>query len=209
MSASSPQPSFFRPVAPRDIPDDDHPALDMPPWMGPPWHVAPAIVALDREVGRSSDTVVSLVLARVYREGVALRLAVRVAETGRLARQRIWGYLDRAHGRGQLDERFDPTGLRWGVRFADGRTVTTQDDSPWARGDVTDTQVEGPVLEGLARPQGYADSWEREFWVWPTPPGATFEVGVEWTARGIPETVTELDAEALDAASARARPLWL
>jgi hypothetical protein len=209
VSASSPQPSFFRPVAPRDIPDDDHPALDMPPWMGPPWHVAPAIVALDREVGRSSDTVVSLVLARVYREGVALRLAVRVAETGRLARQRIWGYLDRAHGRGQLDERFDPTGLRWGVRFADGRTVTTQDDSPWARGDVTDTQVEGPVLEGLARPQGYADSWEREFWVWPTPPGATFEVGVEWTARGIPETVTELDAEALDAASARARPLWL
>ncbi|MGR6743074.1 hypothetical protein ACU6RU_13670 [Microbacterium sp. F1-18] len=205
MSASSPQPSFFRPVAPRDIPDDDHPALDMPPWMGPPWHVAPAIVALDREVGRSSDTVVSLVLARVYREG----MAVRVAETGRLARQRIWGYLDRAHGRGQLDERFDPTGLRWGVRFADGRTVTTQDDSPWARGDVTDTQVEGPVLEGLARPQGYADSWEREFWVWPTPPGATFEVGVEWTARGIPETVTELDAEALDAASARARPLWL
>jgi len=181
----------------------------MPPWMGPPWHVAPAIVALDREVGRSSDTVVSLVLARVYREGVALRVAVRVAETGRLARQRIWGYLDRAHGRGQLDERFDPTGLRWGVRFADGRTVTTQDDSPWARGDVTDTQVEGPVLEGLARPQGYADSWEREFWVWPTPPGATFEVGVEWTARGIPETVTELDAEALDAASARARPLWL
>ncbi|MDR6167742.1 hypothetical protein C1N74_15050 [Microbacterium sp. SGAir0570] len=208
MSASSPQPPFFRPVEPREIPDDDHPPLDMPAWMGPPWHVAPVIVALDREVGRSPDTVVSLELVRVYREGVVLRLGVRVAETGRLARQRIWGYLDRAHGRGQLDDRFDPTGLRWGVRFADGRTITTQDDSPWARGDVTDAQVEGPVLEGLGRPQGHADSWAREFWVWPTPPVPTFEVGVEWPARGIPETVTALDAAALRNAAARAHPLW-
>lgn len=180
----------------------------MPAWMGPPWHVAPAIVALDQEVGRSPDTVVVLELARVYTAGLALRLSVRVAETGRLARQRLWGYLDRAHGRGQLDERFDPTGLRWGVRFADGRTVTTQDESPWARGDVTDAQVAGPVLEGLGRPQVYADGWAREFWVWPTPPAPTFEVGVEWPARGITETVTAVDAAALDAASGRAQPVW-
>ena len=208
VSAPSPSPSFFRPVEPRVIPDDDHAPLDMPAWMGPPWHVAPALVVVDRELGRSADTVVSLELARVYRDGLVLRLSVRAAETGRLARQRIFGYLDRAHGRGQLDERFDPTGLRWGVRFADGRTITTQDDSPWARGDVTDAQVEGPVLEGLDRPQVYADSWAREFWVWPSPPGPTLEIGVEWTARGIPETVTAIDAGALAAATARAHPLW-
>lgn len=177
--------------------------------MGPPWGVLPASVCVGQEIGRSSNTVILLDHARVYPEGVALRFMIRVVEQGRMARLHLFSELDRAHGRGQLDERFDPTGLRWGVRFSDGSSVTTQDESPWAtHGDVTDADIRGPVLEGLGRPDVFMDAWSREFWVWPTPPAPSFEIGVEWIARGISETVTSFDSAELIAAGLRARRLW-
>lgn len=202
--------SFFREVETRQYDDDDHLApFDVPAWTGPPWHVAPGTVLLDHELGRSDTTVVALDLARCYDEGLLLRLTVRVAETGRRARQRVFEHLERVHGRGQLDERFAPEGLRWGVSFADGRTVTTQDESPWASAsDLLDTAVPGPVLEGAGRPDVFMDSWSRAFWLWPLPPLPTLRVGVEWAARGIPETVTTLDSAPLLDASRSAQPVW-
>ena len=138
-----------------------------------------------------------------------LRLTVRIADSGTRARQRVFEYLERAHGRGQLDARFAPEGLRWGVGFADGRTVTTQDESPWARaGDLLAAEVRNPVLEGVGRPDVFMDSWSRDFWLWPLPPRPAFRVAVEWPARGIAETVTGLPSEPLLEASRRARPLW-
>ena len=52
------------------------------------------------------------------------------------------------------------------------------------------------------------DSWARDFWAWPTPPQGELLIGVEWTERGISETVTRLDASPLREAALRARPLW-
>jgi len=52
------------------------------------------------------------------------------------------------------------------------------------------------------------DSWARDFWIWPTPPRGDLLIGVEWTERGIPETVTRLDASPLREAALQARPLW-
>lgn len=201
--------SFFRDVEPRPYDDDHLPPFDTPAWTGPPWHHAPGTVLLDHELGRSGTTVVSLDLARCFGEGVLLSVTVRVADTGRRARQRVFEYLERAHGRGWLDERFAPDGLRWGVSFADCRTVTTQDESPWAgASDVLEADVDGPVLEGQGRPAVFMDTWSREFWIWPMPPLPTLRVGVEWPARGIPETVTALDTAPLLEASRRARPVW-
>ncbi|MBF4462801.1 MULTISPECIES: hypothetical protein [unclassified Rathayibacter] len=202
--------SFFREVEPRPYDEDDHlPPFDLPAWTGPPWHRAPGTVLLDHELGRSDTTVVALDVARCYEEGLLLRLTVRVSDTGRRARQRVFEYLERAHGRGQLDERFAPDGLRWGVAFADGRTVTTQDESPWAgTEDVLDAEIAGPVLEGGGRPSVFMDSWSRDVWLWPLPPLPALRVAVEWSSRGIAETVTSLDVGPLLEASARSHPLW-
>jgi len=202
--------SFFPDIDPRPYDEDDHlPLGDLPAWTGAPWHRAPGLVLIDRELGRSADTVVSLELARCHSEGMLLRLTVRVSDTGRRARQRLFEYLERAHGRGKLDERFSPQGLRWGVRFADGRRVTTLDESPWASiGDLAETEVPGPVLEGAGRPDVHGDSWSREFWLWPLPPLPSLEIAVSWPARSVRETLTLLDAAPLLDAAARARPLW-
>jgi hypothetical protein len=164
---------------------------------------------VNAEIGRSRSTVIFLDSARAYPSGLTIRLSVRMIERGRIDRHRLFNILDRAHGRGQLDERFDPTGLRWGLRFSDGSTVTTQDDSPWAaHGDITDADIHGPVLEGVGRPSVHADEWSRDFWVWPKPPAPAFEIAVEWTARDIEETITTIDSRELSAAAASARPLW-
>lgn len=206
--SDAPEPhSFFRPVAPRLIPDDDYEPDGLPAWMGPPWSTVPRTVAINAELGRSASTVVFLDSGRAYPGGVTLRLSVRVIERGRFARHGLFNFLDRALGRGNRDERFDPTGLRWGLRFSDGATITTLDDSPW-HSDVVDDDVKGPVLEGVGRPYVYKDEWTHDFWVWPLPPGPTFEVAVEWTARGIAETVTTVDCSELVSASIDAGPLW-
>ncbi|MHA7208121.1 hypothetical protein [Arthrobacter sp. MDT1-65] len=200
---------FFEEQQVRAFDDDDYlPPFDTPAWTGPPWHEKYGVVLLDVEIGRSPTTVVSLGAVRCYREGMAVELVVRVREPGRQARRRIFSYLERAHGRGQLDERFKPDGLRWGVGFSDGRKVTTQDDSPWARVESMQDEVEGPVMDGMSRPVVDMDSWARYYWIWPTPPAPALQVGCEWRERGIPETVTSLDVEPLVAAGAMSVPLW-
>lgn len=202
--------SFFRDVAPRPIAEDE-PVTDMetPAWMGPPWHRSPGSLLLNTEIGRSDTTVILIDTLRVYDEGFVLRLTVRFADRGLRARQEVFEYLERAHGRGRQDERFAADGLRWGISFADGRTVTTQDESPWAaHGDMSDMDVPGPVLEDLGRSTVFADTWSRDFWVWPLPPAPTLRVGVEWRSRGINETVTVIETAPIIHAAACDRRLW-
>ncbi|MDQ0734518.1 hypothetical protein [Arthrobacter agilis] len=200
---------FFEEQQARPFDDDDRlPPFETPAWTGPPWHEKYGSVLLGVEIGRSTTTVVSLGAARCYQEGLAVELLVRVRETGRQARHRIFSYLERAHGRGHLDERLKPGGLRWGVAFSDGRKVTTQDESPWARVGSMEDLVEGPVIEGLSRPVVDMDSWARYYWLWPTPPPATMLVGFEWEERGIGETLTVVDVAPLIAAGAASEPLW-
>lgn len=87
--------------------------------------------------------------------------------------------------------------------------VSTLSESPWeGTGDVETLGGDGTVIEGTDRPQVFMDSWARDFWVWPTPPQGELLIGVEWTERGISETVTRLDASPLREAALRARPLW-
>ena len=207
MSETDESRSFFRSVPPLPIPDDDYEPDNLPAWMAPPWAAVPQTVAFTAEIGRSESTVIFLDSGRAYPGGVTLRLSVRVIERGRVARHRLFNLLDRSLGRGQREERFDPTGLRWGLRFSDGSTVTTLDESPW-HGDVTDADVRGPVLDGVGRPSVYKDEWTQDFWVWPTPPAPSFDIAVQWTARNIGETITTIDACELEAASTHAGPLW-
>lgn len=205
--------SFFPDVPDHRVDDDDHVVLQASAWEGPPWHVRPGVAPLSVVVGRSDTTVVQLEGARAYPQGVVLTLVVRVRESGREARRRLFAHLERVHGRGQLDLGLPPGGLRWGVELADGRRVTTMDESPWAQERPDDVEPAGwtpdhPVLEGLGRPAADADRWSRDVWLWPLPPAGRLRVVCAWADRGILETAVEVDAAPLREAAARAEPLW-
>ncbi len=53
--------------------------------------------------------------ARVYPDGVVLRLTVRVREQPAELRRRVFQQLSVSHGRGMLHLALPPGGLRWGV----------------------------------------------------------------------------------------------
>ncbi len=193
--------------------DEDEPLFLLAGWEGPPWRVRPGLVALSVMLGRSESTVVQVEGARVYAEGVVLRLVVRVRETGREARRRLFSSLELAHGRGRTDARLRPGGLRWGVELADGRRVTSLDESPWAGERPADADPgvwvpDHPVLEGLGRPSVWADSWSREFWLWPLPPEAHMQLVCAWTDRGLSETAVKISTAPLRHAATQAQPFW-
>jgi len=202
--------SFFPEIPPRSYTDDDDlTPFDAAGWMGPGWHEMPVSVGTPVELGRSDSTVILVDGFRCFSEGFLLRLNIRINEVGLQARQRVFAYLNRAHGRGHMDQQFQPDGLRWGVRYSDGRMVSTQSESPWAgTGEIETLAGDGPVIEGMDRPQVFMDSWARDFWIWPTPPKGELLIGVEWAERGVAETVTRFDAEPLREGSRLVRPLW-
>ncbi len=208
------QPSDPDPIDRPIIGGEDDEALSADPvWAGPPWHQCPGVTALSLEIGRSASTALTLEGARAYQEGVIMRLVIRVRETGPEARTRLFAHLNEAHGRGQVDARLDPQGLRWGVELSDGRRVTTLDESPGAAGvpdgeDSSSWLPEQPVREGLARPIAWGDMWSREIWLWPLPPPGLLRVTCAWPDRDVPETFTDVDAAPLRAAALRAESLW-
>lgn len=206
--------SFFPEIRASTLADDeDDSVIPFVGWEGPPRRTRAGVADVSVVLGRSSSTVVTLEGARCYPTGVVLGLVVYVGETGREARRRVFAYLDRAHGRGQLSLAWKPGGLRWGLETADGRRVTTLDESPWAAGIPDDADhdtwaPDHPVLEPVGRPSGSADSWAREIWLWPLPPAGPIRLVCEWIDRGIAETVVHVDAAAFREAATRAEPLW-
>lgn len=204
--------SFFPQFTPSEDHDEEDPPFQLAYWYGPPHGVRPGVADLGVEIGRSESTVVSVQGADAYPAGVVLDLAVHVREGGREARRRLFAALGLHHGRGQLDLCLGAGGLRWGVELADGRRVTTLDESPWnerpEEADPSEWNPSHPVLDGVGRPQVWYDSWRRGIWLWPLPPLPTMRVVCAWPDRGIEETSVVVSTKGLHAAAARARPVW-
>ncbi|WP_091059756.1 hypothetical protein [Klenkia brasiliensis] len=205
------QGSFFPPVpaADRDLDDVDAAAEVGPTWYRPSELELPGAVAWVVVIGSSPTTVVSLENWRVSSNGVTLTLAIRAVERGRRERKALWQALGVHHGRGELAMLLPPGGLRFGFGFADGRTVTSLDESGWTTmpEDVGPAEhlPDRPCLEGLGRSTTGAATWQRDVWLWPLPPPGTLTAVCSWPDRDIPETTTELDADEVLMASRRAR----
>lgn len=181
--------------------------------MSPPWHERPGVVALAVELGRSESTVVLIEGARAYREGVVLRLVVRVRELQREARRRLFERLAVNHGRGSLNLSLPTGGLRWGVEFADGQRVTSVDEySPWNAlppgTDPAEWTPDRPIMLGLGRSGIEYSTWSRDIWLWPLPPAGAVRLVAAWPDRGIAETSVSIDSAALREAAAAAQPTW-
>jgi hypothetical protein len=211
MTHANPTSSFFPPVPPSEPTEELDVPLPGPIWSGPPWHYRPGVVGFSQLIGYSESTAVLIEGARVYPEGALLRLAVRVRETARERRRRLFAQLEFTHGRGMLNMGLQPGGLRWGLEFADGSRVTTLDAGPWRDappGGSMEWTPKRPALTGLGRPAESFDTWSREMWLWPLPPKGEVRVVCLWPDRGIEETSTSFDANIILTAAERATPLW-
>jgi hypothetical protein len=192
---------------------DDPPISLSPVSAQPPWHGQPEPVAVLIEMGRPASTAVQVVGACAYRDGVVLRFVVRIRETPRELRRRLFAQLEFTSGRGMLNMGLVPGGLRWGFEFSDGRCVTSLDEDPWVSMppgvDPATWRPNSPVLMGLGKPTGWAGSWSRDLWPWPLPPAGPLRCVCLWPDRDIEETATTIDTEPIREAASRSRDSWL
>ena len=177
-------------------------------WVGPTGAMRPTVLGLSHELGRSSDSVVLLEGARVYRHGFVMRIAVVVSEAVEADGPYLFDQLElRHHPAGS-----SPAALSLEIDFGEAGRASTRDVGPWTdlpEGlEPADWTPIRPFIEGLGRPVRYADIWSRELWVWPLPSREPITVACEWTARGVDRTITTMDAALFEEAAARVRPLW-
>lgn len=103
------------------------------------------------------------------------------------------------HGGG---DEIPPEMLRLGVQFADGSKATN------TGGFHHDANAPaGPVMHPGGGGGGGA-SWRQTQWVWPLPPPGPLELVCEWPAMDIPLTRSELDAQTILDAAARAQVIF-
>ncbi len=92
--------------------------------------------------------------------------------------------------------------LRFGVRYADGGQAELDERS----GPAREGRPDGPVIR-RGGGGGGGGEWRQEMWFWPLPPPGPVTLALEWRARGIEQTLHELDAAPLLDAAQRAQTL--
>ena len=123
-----------------------------------------------------------------YSTGISLRLSARL-------------HPDVPVTRGPLFMPGDADALRFGVEYSDGRKATNQ--APRRPPDIASA-----VRMTQSGGSGGGSSWDLGYWLNPLPPPGRIVVAAEWLARGLPETVQELDAGPILEAAARSSQLW-
>jgi hypothetical protein len=206
---------FFEP-----LPAEEEPASgglpEFPPWSGPPALEAGVVLAVGRTVARSANVVVRLLTIRAFRPGCMLDVEV-VSRQGTLSGDDWWnlhmsvyGGLLGKRGGARLPDKL----LRLGVRYADGTKATTIGANR-RRAPTCDDPPAGPLLSWSPGGSGATRHGDEEvsfshfgLWLWPLPPGETFEFAVEWPFGGIGLTIIELDGAAIVAAAGRSASCW-
>lgn len=101
-------------------------------------------------------------------------------------------------------------GARLGLEFADGqRAAEGQGFQLMHSSDGKDEQgiPTSPVLMPRGG-SGGTDRFAMRYWSFPLPPSGSMKVFIEWEDVGIPETMVEIDADAIRDAASRAVVLW-
>lgn len=107
----------------------------------------------------------------------------------------------RARGRGAERGR----DLRFGVRFADGRSAATGPGllPPRAAGPQTE-----PPLISMRGGHGSNGFGQQTHWVWGLPEKGDLDLVYSWPAEEVPESRLQLDGDALRDAAGHAKVLW-
>ena len=200
---------------PPDPPDtDESPEQPQPVWMSPPEDVLPGVVPVELVLGRSTSTVIMLTGMRAFPTGLHMNLAVRVR--GKAARRDLHSEVFDGPYHHDMDAHWQARRLKWGFELSDGRRVTNVD--PWPQQPNQDHsrphhpddwrwEPDRPVLMGGGGGGG-SRSVDRDYWLWPLPPGGPLRVVCQWLDQDIDVHVQDVDAAPILAAAGRARPAW-
>ncbi|MGR6998158.1 ankyrin repeat domain-containing protein [Yinghuangia aomiensis] len=155
-------------------------------------HFVPAWLEHHAEAGRGTDVRIRVNGWQVWRNSATLRLDV---------------FVSRVPARGDHaaapHNRSSAGGLRFGLRLADGRRITTLDGEAWpqASSAARPTLTVQPGMGGVFR-------YTMKLHLSQLPPEGELWLVTEWPDQGVPETWTELDGSAVVAAAARAVEVW-
>jgi hypothetical protein len=155
----------------------------------------PGVAGLEVVLASNERAAVYVGRCSVYPTGLELEL--RVLVRGDDLDPSLGGVHHRP-GRGSSYEEM----LRFGIEFSDGRRATNVDGSWYG-----EEMPQGPVLWGMGGGGG-GGCWRQDFWVWPLPPPGPVALVCEWPAAGLALARTEIDAQVLFDAAARARGLF-
>ena len=97
--------------------------------------------------------------------------------------------------------------LRFGVRFADGRSAATGPGLVPPRARVVGSQPEPPLIS-LRGGHGSNGFWQQMHWVWGLPEKGDLDLVYSWPAEQVPESRLELDGDVLRNAAGHAVVLW-
>jgi hypothetical protein len=168
----------------------------MPPWFAAPSGTLPGVVAVERVLARTARVAVCVTRLAVYPAGFELELVTMSADLDPMMFHRLGG-MHRAAG-----DDIPPEMLRLGVQFADGSKATNTAGFRHDRNAPA-----GPVMHPGGGGGG-GGAWRQTHWVWPLPPPGPVVLVCEWPAMNIPLTRSELDAQTILDAAARAQVIF-
>jgi hypothetical protein len=186
-----------------------------PAWRSPGRNVKPVALAVDGILVRREELAVYVNDFNVYPSGFTLTITT-------LRRQRAgaggWdGHSPRDpspfgprrnRGGGGAAEEVEGV-LRFGVRFADGRSGVLEGLGAW-RGESGLGDGEPPAAPVVSTHSGHGNEseWVQGLWVWGIPEEGDVELIYSWLAESVPESRFLLDGDVLRDAAARAVTLW-
>lgn len=177
-----------------------------PLWDRPSEAIMGTSVGISALVAKSDRVAVALGHFEAYPNGFTFQLIIRgnpmAPRPGDLTRP------------GAMMLRAGPPGMqrgpRLGLEFSDGQRVVEGHGFELMRSqDGKDDQgiPTSPVLMPRGGGGG-SDHFAMRYWSFPLPPSGSIKVFIEWEDLGIPETMVEIDADAIRDAASRAVVLW-
>jgi hypothetical protein len=172
-----------------------------PLWLsGPEQYFLPALLPWTRELGRSENAVLALRGIQVWPDSCTLNITVFSTRSLHAPGRSVFGHPMAPPA---------PGGFRFGVLFADGRRATNGDRGPWLPPPTNRDPAGDPVLRmGSGGSSGGQFHFHTSAGLWPLPPDGPLTLVVARQDQGIPETRTELDGSAIQAAAAGAVEIW-
>jgi hypothetical protein len=188
---------FFEPPPKAVVPEQRR--YRIPPWFGAPRGTLPGVVGVERILARTEKVAVCATRLAAYPTGFEFDVVTMTADNDDLDPLMFHAH-HRLHG--SAGDEIPPEMLRLGVQFADGSKATNtggfhHDRQPPA----------GPVMHAGGGGGG-GGSWRQTQWVWPLPPPGGLVLVCEWPAMNIPLTRSELDAQTILDAAARAQVVF-
>ena len=180
-----------------------------PAWRTPGRNVKPVALALDGILVQRDELAVYVNGFNVYPDGFTLT----VNTLRRQPESAVWEDPRSHHPnpfgprryRGATASAEELEGvLRFGVRFADGRSGVAEGLGAW-RGEV------GPPSQpaiSMHSGHGNESEWVQGLWVWGLPDEGDVELVYSWGAEAVPESRFELSGDVVREAAARAVTLW-